>query len=99
MAGDRRGAGVTVVREAFKDPIHADRAVVLVVDSKKPLFEALKVEHPDCDQLADVSLDLDAYFCTGCQWNGRISGAWAFDEWTGAIENEVSSDLLRSERR
>jgi hypothetical protein len=34
------------------------------------------VEHPDCDYLAEVMPDLDAFFCRYCQWNGRISGAW-----------------------
>lgn len=25
-----------------------------------------------------------AFYCTTCQWNGRISGAWAFGLWEKA---------------
>lgn len=41
--------------------------------------EPVGVSHPDCDQRADVFPQLDAFFCTKCQWNGRISGAWFLD--------------------
>lgn len=39
------------------------------------------VEHPGCDQLADVAPDLDAFYCPRCGWNGRITGAWFMDLW------------------
>ena len=35
------------------------------------------VRHPDCPAVADLCMDLDAFYCQLCQWNGRISGAWA----------------------
>ena len=37
------------------------------------------VRHPDCDAVADLCMDLDAFYCPACKWNGRISGAWAAD--------------------
>jgi hypothetical protein len=37
------------------------------------------VEHPDCIYRAEVSPELDCFFCTHCGWNGRISGAWFMD--------------------
>lgn len=37
------------------------------------------VEHPDCDQPANVFPALDGFYCGACGWNGRISGAWAAD--------------------
>lgn len=45
------------------------RTVVLHVDPPG-------VQHAGCDQMADVSPHLDAFYCTSCGWNGRISGAW-----------------------
>jgi hypothetical protein len=35
------------------------------------------VAHPECAELADLAVELDAFYCRFCQWNGRISGAWA----------------------
>ena len=37
------------------------------------------VRHPGCDAVADLCMDLDAFWCPACKWNGRISGAWAAD--------------------
>lgn len=37
------------------------------------------VLHPHCDAVADLCMDLDAFWCPVCKWNGRISGAWAVD--------------------
>lgn len=74
---------------AFDDPI-SGCSVVLHVDGTKSAFDGLTVEHagsgPDglCPTRADVSADLDAFFCPTCRWNGRISGAWAFDLWEAA---------------
>lgn len=75
---------MTTSRLPFEDPIHRGAKVTLIVDPTAPLFDALTVEHPGCKELADVSVDLDAFFCTTCHWNGRISGAWAFDMWERA---------------
>lgn len=59
------------------------RAVVLHVSADPT---ASGVEHPDCDQLADVSPGLDAFYCSKCRWSGRISGAWFVDLVTAAAE-------------
>lgn len=59
----------------FVDPI--TRQTVVLQASKDRT--AMGVEHGDCDRLADVSAELDAFYCTKCQWNGRISGAWFMD--------------------
>lgn len=34
------------------------------------------VEHPRCDQPADVAIPFDSFYCPACGWNGRVSGAW-----------------------
>lgn len=34
------------------------------------------IEHPGCPMLADLALELDAFYCTRCTVNGRVSGAW-----------------------
>lgn len=33
-----------------------------------------------CIRVADLALELDAFFCPLCQWNGRVSGGWAADQ-------------------
>lgn len=43
------------------------------------ILQPLGVRHGNCPQLADVSPELDAFYCRTCQWNGRISGAWIID--------------------
>ena len=30
-------------------------------------------------QLADLAIELDAFFCPACHRNGRVSGAWCLD--------------------
>jgi hypothetical protein len=47
------------------------------------------VEHPGapgetCIRRADLEIELDAFYCPKCGWNGRISGAWAHDMLRGA---------------
>lgn len=65
------------VRRPFVDPVKGvERELVVLIGP--PAFDALKVEH-GCSDLADVSADLDAWFCPVCHAQGRISGAWALD--------------------
>lgn len=66
----------------FRDPISGRECMLRVgidVDRLRPGMVGLGVRHGTCDQLADVSPDLDCFFCPGCGWNGRVSGAWAMD--------------------
>ena len=70
-------------RHTFQDGIRLDECV-LHVEPTLPLFEGLMVEHPGCEELGDVSADLDAWYCTACSRSGRISGAWAVDMWEAA---------------
>jgi len=35
------------------------------------------IAHPGCPELADLTLELDAFHCPACGFNGRVSGAWA----------------------
>lgn len=37
------------------------------------------VSHPGCPVLADLVIELDAFFCPACKMNGRVTGAWAAD--------------------
>jgi hypothetical protein len=62
------------VSRCFTDPI-SGRHLVLRFGER-----AAGVEHPGCAHLADVSPELDAFFCSACHWNGRISGAWFMDQ-------------------
>ena len=67
-------------RFAFTDPIR-HRECVLVIPPDGRIFDEPKigVAHPDCDTLADLSIELDCFYCQACQWNGRVSGAWCVD--------------------
>lgn len=76
MTGDR------VTEHLFRDPT-TDRECMLQVgvgvDRLRPGLPGLAVRHGQCPTLADVSPDLDCFYCQTCRWNGRISGAWAMD--------------------
>jgi len=63
------------VREPFTDDVGGGWCELVV-----PAGEAkIGIAHPRCDTLADLAIDLDAFFCADCHRNGRISGAWAAD--------------------
>lgn len=71
------------VRAAFTDAARGAECI-LVIPSAGRVWPAegepkIGVEHPGCDALADLVLDLDAFWCPLCRRNGRISGAWAAD--------------------
>ena len=69
----------TARAEVFIDGV-SRRHCTLVIDPAKPLWDGgAVVQHPDCEHPADVSVDLDCFYCQSCRWNGRISGAWAYD--------------------
>ena len=38
------------------------------------------IRHPGCKSLADITVELDAFWCLQCQWNGRVSGNWVIDQ-------------------
>jgi hypothetical protein len=64
----------------FTDHI-SNRDCTLIVDGSKAAFDGNRVRHGECPELAPVSLDLDAFYCVACRWNGRVSGAWVYDLW------------------
>lgn len=68
------------VSHAFVDPI-SGREVFLSFTTDDPSWwdGTAGVAHGVCDRLADVSADLDAFYCPDCKWSGRISGVWAVD--------------------
>ena len=53
----------------FTDPV--DGALCAVHFGDAP-----GIEHPGCTYRAQVSPELDAYWCTYCYRSGRISGDW-----------------------
>lgn len=67
----------SAVRRSFVDPVKGVERELVVLHGVSA-FDGLKVEH-GCTDLADVSADLDAWFCPVCHVQGRISGAWALD--------------------
>lgn len=68
------------VRASFIDDVQGGECTLVVY----PQAGAPRagVAHPRCEALADLAIDLDAFFCPLCHRNGRISGAWA----AGVIE-------------
>jgi hypothetical protein len=63
----------------FTDPVSGQQCTLRIDGTQ---YGDAGVEHPGCERLADVSPDLDAFYCPGCGWNGRISGAWFMELWT-----------------
>ena len=66
-------------RHRFVDSISGESCSIVHNPSLGWWNGGMGVEHPRCLQLADLSPDLDAFYCTACQWNGRVSGAWAIE--------------------
>ncbi len=66
-----------MIRHGFVDPVR-DSPCALVIPDDGRLFREPKIgiAHPNCDTLADLSIELDAFYCPACAWNGRVSGAW-----------------------
>lgn len=72
------------IRVPFTDGMSLAECVLVIPPGGKvypaaPGDPRIGVEHGECARPADLALDLDAFYCPVCQWNGRISGAWAAD--------------------
>ena len=64
----------------FTDPI-SERECALIIPPDGRVFPSegepkIGIEHPECDHLADLAIELDAFYCPACRWNGRVSGTW-----------------------
>lgn len=84
ILGNLLDAGWTAARFAFTDPIRSAECVLVVPDGGRvfpvaPDDPQIGVEHGGCGRVADLAIELDAFYCPACQWNGRISGGWAVD--------------------
>lgn len=67
----------------FDDPI-SGQSCLLVIPAGGEVFPQdgepkIGVLHPRCATTADLAVELDAFWCPACHWNGRISGQWAVD--------------------
>lgn len=88
------------VRHPFTDPI-TGAGCVLVIPAGGRIFRdsmgspQIGIEHPGCPDLADLSVELDAFYCPACRWNGRVSGAWAVDQIEEALNGSESWGLGR----
>lgn len=76
------------IRAPFTDDV-SGRECVLVVPPGGHVYPLpgnpkTGVEHPGCEALADLCVELDAFWCPSCGWNGRVSGAWCADVIRGA---------------
>lgn len=71
------------VRAAFTDPVRALECELVVPPGgrvyPRPGGAKTGVAHPGCPAVADLAIDLDAFWCPACRWNGRVSGAWCAD--------------------
>ena len=69
------------IRVAFTDLVRMAQCTLVIppggqVHPAAPGHPKIGVAHPGCIRVADLALELDAFFCPLCQWNGRVSGAW-----------------------
>lgn len=73
-------------RHEFTDPISGRTMVLDMTNAAAgtPYDGTHGVEHVGCARLADVSPELDAFYCPECRCSGRISGAWFMDLWMAA---------------
>ena len=73
----------------FRDPITGLKCELIAIPETG-------VAHPRCTTLADLCIELDAFYCPDCRMNGRISGAWAMKlveiAQRIALEKEQESD-------
>jgi hypothetical protein len=73
------------VRAAFTDPVPlvAGECTLVVPPGGRVFPQAgeakIGIAHPRCDAVADLAIELDAFFCPACHRNGRVSGAWCAD--------------------
>lgn len=66
----------------FVDPMTGDTLVVVFGAAPLVPYDGKHgVRHDGCERLADVSPDLDCWFCPECRRQGRVSGAWFMDLW------------------
>lgn len=70
----------------FTDPVSGrDFVLDIGTEQSRPYDGTNGVEH-DCNggrlALADVSPELDSFYCSKCGAGGRVSGAWFMDLWT-----------------
>lgn len=49
------------------------------------------VQHPGCTEVADLSLDLDCWYCASCRRQGRVSGAWAAERIQAATRSDAEA--------
>jgi hypothetical protein len=62
-----------VTAHPFTDVISGKECIVHLADGDGTDFG---IEHPDCEYRAEVFPEIDAFYCTHCKLNGRISAAW-----------------------
>jgi hypothetical protein len=76
------------VRAAFYELVRGGECTLVVPPGGRVYPQAgeakIGVEHPRCDAVADLAIELDAFFCPACHRNGRVSGAWCRDVIEGA---------------
>ncbi len=71
------------VRAPFYEDVQGGECELVVPPGGKVYPQAgeakIGVAHPGCTTVADLALELDAFFCPRCHRNGRVSGAWCRD--------------------
>ncbi len=74
---------MTEVRAAFTDLVRMQACELVIPpgghEYPRPGQAKIGIAHPGCPELADLAVELDAFFCAACGWNGRVSGAWCMD--------------------
>ena len=71
------------VHIAFTDAVSLQECALVIPPYGRVFPESgapmIGIAHPRCEHLADLAIELDAFFCPRCKWNGRVSGAWCAD--------------------
>lgn len=77
------------VRAAFTDPVSGAPCELVIPPGgrvyPRPGWPKTGVAHPGCPAVADLCVELDAFWCPACRRNGRVSGAWCADVIRAAV--------------
>jgi hypothetical protein len=77
------GGGAPPGRYLFTDVAGGARCVLVVPAGgavyPRPGQPKIGIEHPGCGLVADLAVELDAFYCPGCGYNGRVQGGWCRD--------------------
>jgi len=63
----------------FTDPITLNACLLVISETGMPGVIHVQEDRSTCEWTAEVTIHLDAFYCTACGSNGRVSGGWVLE--------------------